>query len=156
MRAVLVNLATAKEDWAEAVFNLYQKKIGHFLQFEIVSLKPKKSAREDSQVKKNEETKMLMDWVGKDDFIILFDERGSSLDSIQYAKKIEAAQGSGKKRLVFVIGGAYGVGDEFRKRSDLQVSLSPMVMNHLVAQAMALEKIYRALTIIKGIPYHNV
>lgn len=156
MKLILLNLATAKEDWAELANALYLKKIKHYAPFEVVSLKPKKSAREDSAIKKAEESQLLLEWVQSDDYVILFDERGKSLDSLMFSKKIEQILGSGKKRLVFVIGGAYGVTEDFRQRSDLVVTLSPMVMNHVVAQVMALEQIYRAYTIMKGLPYHNI
>lgn len=156
MKVILLNVATAKEPWADEAFKLYVKKIHHFVPFEIVSLKPKKSAREEAAIKKAEETQLIIDWLQKDDFVVLFDERGKSLDSVQFAKKVETTMSSGKKRIVFIIGGAFGVGEELRKRADLVVTLSPMVMNHLVAQTMALEQIYRAFTIIKGIPYHNI
>ncbi len=57
--------------------------------------------------------------------------------------------------MIFIIGGAYGVNEEVKKRADLKVSLSAMTMNHIMAQAVSLEQIYRAFTIIKNLPYHN-
>lgn len=151
-----MNLATAKEAWADEVNELYRKKISFFTPFEVLSLKPKKSARDDADYKRSEEAALILKSLSKDDFVVLLDERGSSLDSLQFAKKIETVLGSSKKRAVFIIGGAFGVTEEVRLRADLKVSLSPMVMNHLMAQAMLLEQIYRAFTIIKKIPYHNI
>ena len=156
MKFVLCNLATAKEPWADEAARLYTQKINHFNPFEIQTLKPKKSAREDSAVKKKEETELILASLTPGDFVVLFDERGKSLNSIEFSKKIESILMSSKKRSVFIIGGAYGVNDEVRSRADLQVSFSPMVMNHLLAQTVALEQIYRAFTIIKNIPYHNI
>lgn len=156
MKFILYNLATAKEAWAEEVCGLYEKKISHFIPFSVQSLKAKKSAREDADFKRNEESELLLKNLSKDDYVVLFDERGSTFDSIQFAKKIEGILGSSKKRAVFIIGGAFGVNEEVRQRADLKVALSPMVMNHLMAQAMGLEQIYRAFTIIKKIPYHNI
>lgn len=155
MKFVLYNLATAKEPWAEEVSELYKKKISFFIPFEIQSLKPKKSSRDDAEFKRLEESAIIMKNIQPDDYIVLFDERGTSLDSLRFASKIENILGSSKKRAVFIIGGAFGVSDDIRKRADLMVSLSPMVMNHLMAQAMGLEQIYRAFTIIKKLPYHN-
>lgn len=156
MKFVLYNLATAKEAWADEVCELYKKKISYFIPFDIQSLKAKKSAREDADYKRNEESELILKNTSNDDYVILFDERGSTLDSLQFAKKIEGVLGSSKKRAVFIIGGAFGVNEEVRKRADLKVALSPMVMNHLMAQAMSLEQIYRAFTIIKKMPYHNI
>jgi 23S rRNA (pseudouridine1915-N3)-methyltransferase len=58
--------------------------------------------------------------------------------------------------VIFLIGGAFGVSEEVRSRAQLKVSFSAMVFNHLVAELVALEQIYRAFTIIKNLPYHNV
>ncbi|MNL45567.1 Ribosomal RNA large subunit methyltransferase H [compost metagenome] len=119
-------------------------------------MKAKKSAREDADFKRNEESELILKNVNSDDYLILFDERGTSFDSIKFSQKVENILGSSKKRAIFVIGGAFGVNEDVRKRADLKVCLSPMVMNHLMAQAMSLEQIYRAFTIIKKIPYHNI
>ncbi|AHZ85597.1 23S rRNA (pseudouridine(1915)-N(3))-methyltransferase RlmH [Bdellovibrio bacteriovorus] len=156
MKFILYNLATAKEPWADEVSELYKKKISFFIPFDIQSLKAKKSAREDADFKRNEESELILKNINSDDYVVLFDERGSVLDSIQFSKKVENILGSSKKRAIFIIGGAFGVNEEVRKRADLKVALSPMVMNHLMAQAMSLEQIYRAFTIIKKIPYHNI
>jgi 23S rRNA (pseudouridine1915-N3)-methyltransferase len=156
MKFVLYNLATAKEPWADEASRLYSQKINHFNPFEIQTLKPKKSAREESALKKKEESELILSSLATADFVVLFDERGRSFNSLEFSKKIEAILMSSKKRAVFIIGGAYGVSDEVRARADLAVSFSPMVMNHLLAQTVALEQIYRAFTILKNIPYHNL
>lgn len=156
MKFVLYNLATAKEAWADEASELYKKKISFFVPFEIQSLKAKKSARDDADFKRQEESALILKNLQSDDYVILFDERGQTLDSIQFSKKVENIMGSSKKRAIFIIGGAFGVSEEVRQRADLKVALSPMVMNHLMAQAMSLEQIYRAFTIIKKIPYHNI
>ena len=156
MKVVLYNLATAKEDWAVEATEMYKKKISFFMPLEIQTLKAKKSAREDSEFKKNEESELILKNLSADDYVVLFDERGSVLYSIAFSKKIENILLTSKKRCVFIIGGAFGVNEDVRKRADFKVSLSPMVMNHLLAQIVSLEQIYRAFTIIKKIPYHNV
>lgn len=156
MKFILYNLATAKEVWSDEVSELYKKKISFFVPFEIQTLKAKKSAREGADFKRDEESELILKNITPQDYVVLFDERGSTMDSIQFSKKIENIVGSSKKKAIFVIGGAFGVNEEVRHRADLKISLSPMVMNHLMAQAMSLEQIYRAFTIIKKIPYHNI
>ncbi len=155
MKIIFYTLATAKEDWSDQVTAIYQKKISHYMKFEIQNLKPKKSAREDADYKRNEESALLLEHLGSDDFVILFDEKGRVFNSLEFAKKMESAQNSSKKRIVFIIGGAFGVNDALKSRADLKISLSALTMNHLMAQAVALEQIYRSFTIQKNIPYHN-
>lgn len=156
MKAVLYDFKTAKEEWFDLVVNAYTKKINPFMPFEVISLKSAKTERDDAQSKKVQESKDILKKMTNDDYVVLFDEKGKGLNSLQFSKQIEAAQMSGKKRLVFIVGGAYGVSDEIKSRAQIKVSLSNLVMNHLVAETVALEQIYRAFTIIKRIPYHNV
>lgn len=156
MRTVLFDFKTAKEEWFDIASATYVRKISAFVDFQIISLKSPKSDREDSVAKKKSESEELLKKITADDYVFLFDEKGKTYDSIAFSKQIELAQMSGKKRAVFIIGGAFGVSEEIKNRSQVKVSLSSMVMNHLVAETVALEQIYRAHTILKRIPYHNI
>ncbi|MFN3453985.1 MAG: 23S rRNA (pseudouridine(1915)-N(3))-methyltransferase RlmH [Pseudobdellovibrio sp.] len=156
MRTVLFDFKTAKEEWFDIASATYVRKISAFVDFQIISLKSPKSDREDSVAKKKSESEELLKKITADDYVFLFDEKGKTYDSIAFSKQIELAQMSGKKRMVFIIGGAFGVSEEIKNRSQVKVSLSSMVMNHLVAETVALEQIYRAHTILKRIPYHNI
>ena len=155
MKWTLYDFKTAKDIWFEEAKQVYQKKIKPYSDFEIIHLKTIKSDRNESEIKKRFESQTLLEKLNQDDFIILFDEKGKKADSMEFAKLINSVQESGKKRGVFIIGGAYGVGDDIKKRSQKMVCLSDMTMNHLVAEIMLLEQFYRALTIINRIPYHN-
>ncbi|HRO66365.1 MAG TPA: 23S rRNA (pseudouridine(1915)-N(3))-methyltransferase RlmH, partial [Pseudobdellovibrionaceae bacterium] len=105
--------------------------------------------------KKTAESDLILEYLKSDDYVILFDEKGESLDSRGFARRLEQALGSSKKRLVFLIGGAFGVEEPVRKRADRILSLSPLTMNHVLAKTMAWEQIYRSFTILKNLPYHN-
>jgi 23S rRNA (pseudouridine1915-N3)-methyltransferase len=155
MKWILYDFKTAKEPWFDEAQQVYQKKIKPYAGFEVVHLKTLKADREDAELKKNFEAKNLTEKITSDDFIILLDEKGKKLDSLAFAKLISAATESGKKRGVFIIGGAFGVHDDIKKRSQQMICLSDMTMNHLVAEVMLLEQFYRALTILNRIPYHN-
>lgn len=155
MKFVLLTLTTAKETWAQEAKELYTQKLKPFVPFEIKELKPKKSSRDQKEFKLKEESQLILSELTSDDYVILFDERGKSLSSEEFSSQIEKIFLSGKKRAVFIIGGAFGVDDSIRKRAQVVVSFSRMVMNHLVAQTVALEQIYRGLSILKNLPYHN-
>ena len=156
MKSVLFDFKTAKEPWFEELQALYVKKINPYWPFEIQSLKTLKQERQDKEAKKKFEETELLKKITSDDYIILFDEKGKDLDSLQFSAALDKATQSGKKRIVFVIGGAYGVSENIFQKAQLKVSLSKMVLNHLVAEAVVMEQIYRGLTIINRIPYHNV
>lgn len=87
-------------------------------------------------------------------FVILLDERGQNIDSPALAAKIDKALSDAKK-LVFVIGGAYGVTDEFRQKADFIWSLSRLVFPHQLVRLILAEQLYRAQSIIRGEPYHH-
>jgi 23S rRNA (pseudouridine1915-N3)-methyltransferase len=155
MKFVFAHLTTSSTDWSEGAVQFYSKKISPFVKIELQEIRVKKLSREDAGVKKRQESEDILKFLKPDDFLVLFDERGKALSSIEFAKQIERVQNSGKQRVVFLIGGAYGVGDEVKKRAQLSIALSNFVLNHWVAQIVALEQIYRAFMINKNLPYHN-
>lgn len=156
MKVLFLYVKSNNESWAEAASQEFEKKIGRIIPFKIKALKSKNIARDQAEYKILEEEKMLLKEIKENDWVILFDEKGKFFkNSERFSEEIIHSLESGKQRLVFIIGGAFGLGPQVKKRANLLLSLSSMTMNHLVAQTVALEQIYRALTIWKGIPYHN-
>lgn len=88
------------------------------------------------------------------DIVVLLDERGEQYTSPAFAVALQHWQMSGR-RLVLVIGGAYGVGETLRERADAVVSLSPMVFPHQLVRLLLVEQLYRAQSILAGHPYHH-
>lgn len=155
MKWALYDFKTAREPWFEEAEKVYTKKISPLAPFEIQHLKTIRADREDAELKKKFESKVLLEKITSDDYVILLDEKGKKLSSVEFANAVQAANESGKKRGVFLIGGAFGVSDDVKKRAQKTICLSDMTMNHLVAETMLLEQYYRALTILNRIPYHN-
>ena len=155
MKFVLANFSTAKEPWCEKAVALYSEKISHFVPFEVIDLRPKKASRDEQATKVRAEGEFFLNFLKEGDLIVLFDERGQSLTSEKFSQVIRQLHDSGKKRVIFLVGGAYGVDARVIEKAHQKISLAPFVMNHLVAQTVALEQIYRAFTILRGLPYHN-
>lgn len=155
MKMILLKAETANEKWSELVAQLYTEKLNHFHKFEIKNLKSRKNSRDQADKKKSEDSQLILQELTSDDYVVLFDEKGKSFGSLAFSEQVQQILNSGKKRLVFIIGGAYGVSPELFSRAQLKVSLSAMTMNHIVAQVVILEQIYRSLTILNRIPYHN-
>jgi len=155
MKLLLLNCASAKEAWANEAEDLYKKKISAFYPFEVKRLRGSKNSRENREQKVKVDSDNLLSELRSDDFVILFDERGLDEGSIHFSKRLQQVMNGGKKRIIFVIGGAFGVDDRIQKRADAKIKLSSWVFNHLVAEVVVLEQIYRALTIQQHIPYHN-
>ena len=88
------------------------------------------------------------------DFIILLDERGKALDSPTFATVLKDELDHSRKVLI-IIGGAYGVTDTLRNRANLEWSLSPLVFPHQLVRLMLTEQIYRTQQIVMGGSYHH-
>ncbi len=155
MKVIFLYIESQKEDWALEAQSLYTEKIKRFSEFEIIKIKSPSIARDNKAHKIEEESKMILGKLKSDDYFVLFDEDGKIFDSITFAQNFKKIQESNPKRIVFLIGGAFGVSAEIKARANQKLSLSKMVMNHHVALTMALEQVYRTFTILKGIPYHN-
>lgn len=156
MKIIFLYIETQKEDWALEAQDVYSEKIKRFSDFEILKIKSPSLARENKDQKIQEESKLILAKIKDDDHFVLFDEAGKSFDSLEYAKNFQRITESNPKRIIFLVGGAFGVSEEVKKRANSKLSLSKMVMNHHVALSVALEQLYRTFTILKGIPYHNI
>ncbi len=144
-----------KEEWLQTFEREYETKLSRHYRTEIIRMKPSRDDRSQSDVKKKAESELFLSKFKPTDFVILFDERGDVLTSVQFSKKMEQWLSRGKSRLIFCVGGAFGFNEEIRKRADAVISLSSFVLNHHVAQAVVLEQVYRAISIQKNLPYHN-
>lgn len=89
------------------------------------------------------------------DFVILLDETGKELSSTDLSQFIEKRCMDSGKRVVFIIGGAYGVSQEIKDRADFTWSLSKLVFPHEIVRIILAEQVYRACTIIRGEKYHH-
>lgn len=87
--------------------------------------------------------------------VVVLDERGTHLTSPQFAGRIGTWRDQGVRKVVFVIGGAYGMTDEVRQRADLVLALSAMTFPHQLVRVLFAEQLYRAAAILQGSPYHH-
>jgi 23S rRNA (pseudouridine1915-N3)-methyltransferase len=87
--------------------------------------------------------------------VIALDERGRTLTSEAFAARIAAARDAGTASATLIIGGADGLSEELRSRADLTIAFGALTMPHQIVRALALEQLYRAMTIIAGHPYHR-
>ena len=97
----------------------------------------------------------MLQTISSDDYVILLDEKGKEMRTIEFSGLMEKNLMLPRKRIVFMIGGPWGFSDEVYKRSDLKLSLSKMTFPHQLVRLLFLEQLYRSFTIIKGEPYHH-
>jgi 23S rRNA (pseudouridine1915-N3)-methyltransferase len=135
---------------------IYENRIKHYLSFDMQIIPDLKNSKNLSPEQiKQQEGLLILRKLQEGDFLILLDEKGKALSSAGFAQFIEKQLYSSKRRIIFQVGGAYGFSDEVYRRADEKLSLSKMTFSHQLIRLIFVEQLYRALTIIKGEPYHN-
>lgn len=134
----------------------YLKRLGHYIPFEKIEIPDIKNAKslQVNQIK-SAEGKEFLSKIETTDDVFLLDEKGKELTSENFADFLQKKFNSGGKNLVFVIGGAYGFSDKIYARANGKIALSKMTFSHQMIRMILFEQIYRALTILKGEPYHH-
>lgn len=139
-----------------ALVDDYAERLAHYLPIErevIPELRATKSLSPAQQ--KQREGELILRTLAPGDRLVLLDEAGRAYRSVDFAKRLEALQHMGTRRAVFCIGGPYGFSPEVYARADEQVSLSPMTFSHQMVRLFFIEQCYRAMTILRGEPYHH-
>ncbi len=104
---------------------------------------------------KESEGAAILKNIKEGDFVVLLDERGKDIDTPGVAKLLDQHMQSGTKRLVFIIGGAFGVDDSVKTRANATLKLSSLVFPHMLVRLILLEQLYRATSILDGGKYHH-
>ncbi len=155
MKLEVVFLQGQSSKWADLASAEYVKKISTLIPFSEVAISSPARSRELAGQKREDEGARLLKHLKANDRLILFDERGSTFrDSREFSEFFVKNLGAAG-RLIFAIGGPYGFSLDVQRRANTTISLSHLTMNHHVARVVALEQVYRALAIWKGLPYHN-
>ena len=134
----------------------FSARIKHYCKFNVVyleNIKPGKNESPDS-IKEKEGIAVLKKIDAKD-YLILLDEKGMEMNSLEFAEFIEKKMIYSDKKIKFLIGGAYGFSREVYSRADEKLSLSRMTFSHQIIRLIFAEQLYRAFTIIKNEKYHN-
>lgn len=135
---------------------IYEKRLKHYIPFEYTVIPDIKNAKNLSKEQlKQKEGDQILKKLDKGDWLILLDERGKSYSSMKFAKHMDGLLQQSYKRLIFLVGGAYGFSDAVYQRSNGKLSLSPMTFSHQMVRLFVLEQLYRAMTILRNQPYHH-
>ena len=155
MKITLLVVGKTVENQLVALIDDYCQRLRHCVPFEMVvvpDIKNAKSLSED-QLKTAEGEQILARLTPSMD-VILLDEHGNEFRSIEYAQWIQKKMASGRD-LTLVIGGAYGFSEAVYQRANGKLSLSKMTFSHQMIRLLAVEQLYRAMTILRGEPYHH-
>ncbi|MHC1704372.1 MAG: 23S rRNA (pseudouridine(1915)-N(3))-methyltransferase RlmH [Tenuifilaceae bacterium] len=146
---------TDKKYFSDAIAE-YEKRLPHYCRFEVKVIPDVKSTKSmSSQVQMQKEGEQILGIVRGSAEVVLLDDKGKEHTSVEFAKFLEKKMISGQKDLTFVIGGPYGFSSEVVAIASSKLSLSKMTFSHQLVRLIFIEQLYRAMTIIKGEPYHH-
>ena len=154
----LVLLAVGKTDTGplKKVIDDFSSRLRRYLPFDLECIPDIRGGGKLSpEVLREREAAELLKRLQPSDRVLLLDENGKEFTSRGFAQYLQKCMNSGPKRLVLVIGGAYGHGETLRQHTTESISLSKMTFNHQVVRLLAVEQLYRAFSILRGDPYHN-
>jgi 23S rRNA (pseudouridine1915-N3)-methyltransferase len=129
----------------------YSERLSHFVRCEVVELRESSGGADKTGIDK--ETKRISDALRPGALTVLLDPEGTQWTSPQLAKEVESWEVNGVKEVAFVIGGPHGLSRDFK--ADKHWSLSRLTLTHEMARVLLLEQLYRAYTIVHGLPYQK-
>jgi 23S rRNA (pseudouridine1915-N3)-methyltransferase len=156
MKIALLQTGKTSEKHIAGGVEIYASRLKKYCGFEIITVPDIKNTRNmSSREQKAKEGARILEALGKDDYVVLLDERGKEFRTVEFADWIGKRQTVPGKRLVFIIGGPWGFSEEVYGVADFRISLSKMTFPHQLVRLLFIEQIYRAFTVLKGEPYHH-
>lgn len=156
MKITLLTVGKLEHKYLREGIDIYFNRLKHYIPFRIIDipeLKNTKSLSRDQQ--KSREGELIFKNIIHTDHVILLEETGKEMSSIQFSVFLNKKMVGGQQHLVFIVGGPYGFSNEVYARSNDKVSLSKMTFSHQMIRLFFVEQLYRAYTILKGEPYHH-
>ena len=152
MRFRIIWTGKTRDARLRALIDDYSERLSHFVRCEVTEL------RELGRTDKtgiDKETRRISDALRPGSITVLLDADGTEWTSQQLAAQVKSWEGSGIKEVAFVLGGPNGFADEFKSRVDKRWSLSRLTLTHEMARVLLFEQLYRAYTIVHGLPYQK-
>ena len=156
MKLVLLTIGKTDSGPLKTLIKDFSDRLNRYIPFEMEAIPDiRGGGKQKPEILREQEAIQVLKRLQPSDIVWLLDESGKEFSSRGFASYIQKAMNTGPKRLVLVIGGAYGHGESLQKHSRERISLSKMTFNHQVVRLLAVEQLYRAFSILKGDPYHN-
>ena len=134
----------------------YSKRINRYHSFKLTTIdnsKINKSLPLEQLLEK--EAEIIQSKLTDRDVLICLDDKGKAFHSVQFAEKMNQIMNMGSQRIIFLIGGSYGIADSLKQKSILNLSLSTFTFPHQLVRLIFTEQLYRAFTILKNEKYHH-
>lgn len=156
MKIQLLLVGKTNQNFVEMGIKEFSNRIKHYLSFEIEIIPDLKSTRNLTfeQIKEREGD-LIEKNILQGDYVVLLDDKGKEYTSVQFAHYLEKKMQTVPKRLVFIVGGAYGFSDKIYNLAKEKISLSKMTFSHQLIRLIFVEQLYRGMTILNNEPYHH-
>lgn len=154
MKLVCIAIGKKHDTAIAAAIDDYTKRLMRYTPLTWQLLPAAKGKMGVEETKRTEAAQLRAN-IQDDDYVVLLDENGTQLSSSELADILDALDMQTTKRVVFIIGGAFGVTDEIKRRADVLWSLSALTFPHQLVRLLLAEQLYRANTIRRGEPYHH-
>lgn len=156
MKTVLMAVGTMADANLRSVTEKMVERIGHFVPFEYKEIADVKTSRSMSEAQQKEaEGQKILAAIAPGDYVVLLDERGKMFTSREFAADMQRNMVTLQRNLIYVIGGPYGFSEAVYARANARIALSRMTLTHEMARMFFAEQLYRAMTILRGLPYHH-
>jgi len=156
MKIRLLFVGKTDERWLNEVVEKYTKRISNYLPIQIDVLPDIKNTKSMSVHKqKQAEGNLIIKNTSSAEVVVLLDEKGKELTSMDFSNFLQKKMNSGIKVLTFVVGGPYGFDSAVYKKFPQKISLSKMTFSHQMIRMLITEQLYRAMTILRNEPYHH-
>ena len=156
MKVTFLVVGKTTDECISKSVSVYENRLKHYLPFETIVIPELKNTKKMTfEQQKEQEGFLILKYIEQFDFTILLDENGKEFTSVEFSKFVEKKMIEGTRNLLFVVGGPYGFSQEVYKKANIKISLSKMTFSHQMVRLFFIEQLYRAMTIIKGEPYHH-
>ena len=156
MKIQLIVTGRTRDEALAQLTQHYTRRVQHYVPFELVELPDVRTTRATTEAaQKQAEGVQMLKVVQTGDFVVLLDEHGRQMTSREFAGFIDRKMSTLQRNLIFIVGGPYGFSPDVRSRADSLLGLSAMTFSHEMVRPFFVEQIYRAMTILRGEPYHH-
>jgi len=156
MKIALAIIGQTDKGYLDTGLQTFAARINRYVPFEEILIpEDKKWKKLAAEERKRQEAKALVSKLDASDMVILLDEKGKEFTSEGFANYLQKKMNAGPKRLVFVVGGAFGFDQSIYDQFPQRLAFSKMTFSHQMIRLFAAEQIYRAFTILNNEPYHN-
>lgn len=156
MKAALILVGKTVDKRFAELISEYTNRLKHYISFEINTIPELKNTKSlTSEQQKSSEAELIIKNLQPSDYVVLLDEHGKEMRSVEMADWMKRKMNTINKRIVFIIGGPYGFSQKIYDIAHEKLSMSKMTFSHQMIRLIFVEQLYRSMTILNGEPYHH-